>query len=114
MALVRCLTEIGMGVDVHGRNYTSAATRAVDDALHHASLGFQRLLGPEGGEMLIDITIGAPKPEAVDCAKVAATLPHGKGTVRAVQGGLEVPDQDGNDAMVIVNAAVIISLDDGR
>tara|TARA_B100000315_G_scaffold259262_1_gene314573 strand:- start:487 stop:831 length:345 start_codon:yes stop_codon:yes gene_type:complete len=114
MALVRCLTEIGMGVDVHGRDYTSAAKRAVYDALHHASLGFQRLLGPEAGEMLIDITIGVPKPEAVDCGVVAAALPHGKGTVRAVPGGLEVPSEDGSDALIIVNAAVIISLDDGR
>ncbi len=114
MAVVRCLTEIGMGVDVHGRDYTSAATRAVYDALHHASLGFQRLLGPEGGEMLIDITIGVPKPEAVDCGAVAATLPHGKGAVRTVRGGLEVPSEDGNDALIIANAAVIISLDNGR
>ena len=25
MALVRCVTEMGMGVDVHGLDYTSAA-----------------------------------------------------------------------------------------
>jgi uncharacterized protein (TIGR02058 family) len=103
-----------MGVDVHGQDYTSAATRAVYDALHHASLGFQRLLGPEAGEMLIDITVGVPKPEAVDCSAVAATLPHGEGTVRAVRGGLEVPSEDGSDALIVANAAVVISLDDGR
>ena len=45
MALVRCVTEIGMGVDVHGLDYTNAAKRAVFDAIHHSSLGFPRLVG---------------------------------------------------------------------
>jgi len=40
MALVRCVTEMGMGVDVHGLDYTLAAKRAVFDAIHHSSLGF--------------------------------------------------------------------------
>ena len=31
MALVRCVTEMGMGVDVHGLDYTNAAKRAVFD-----------------------------------------------------------------------------------
>ena len=44
MAMVRCIMEMGMGVDVHGKDYTSAAKRAVFDAIHHSSLGFQRLL----------------------------------------------------------------------
>ncbi len=45
MAVVRCIMEMGMGVDVHGRDYTNGAKRAVFDALHHSSLGFQRLNG---------------------------------------------------------------------
>ena len=45
MALVRCVTEMGMGVDVHGLDYTNAAKRAVFDAIHHSSLGFPRLVG---------------------------------------------------------------------
>ena len=40
MALTRYLTEMGMGVDVHGRDYTKAACRAVSDALRHSSLNF--------------------------------------------------------------------------
>jgi len=50
MACVPCVTEMGMGVDVHGLDYTSAAKRAVFDALHHSSLGFQRLLGKTADE----------------------------------------------------------------
>jgi len=37
MAWIRCVTEMGMGVDVHGLDYTTAATRAVFDALHPGS-----------------------------------------------------------------------------
>ena len=114
MAMVRCIMEMGMGVDVHGRDYTSAAKRAVFDAIHHSSLGFQRLLGKTADDMQVDVTIGVPNPEAVDRKAVAETLPHGHSTVRAVSGGLEVPNEDGSDAMVIANAVVIVSFDDGK
>ena len=114
MALVRCIMEMGMGVDVHGRDYTLAAKRAVFDAIHHSSLGFQRLIGKSADEMRVDITIGVPNPDAVDGDAVAETLPHGTGYVTAVHGGLEIPNEEGNDAMVIANAAVIVSFDDGK
>ena len=45
MARVRCITEMGMGVDVHGRDATKAAKRAVSDAIRHSSVGFFRLVG---------------------------------------------------------------------
>ena len=44
MAVNRYVTEMGMGVDVHGRNYTSAAKRAVADAIRHSSLNFFKVL----------------------------------------------------------------------
>ena len=34
----RVILEMGAGNDLHGGNYTKAACRAVDDALHHSSL----------------------------------------------------------------------------
>ena len=114
MALVRCLTEMGMGVDVHGRDYTRAARRAVSDAIRHSSIGFFRLLNKTVEEMHVEVNIGIPNPEAVDTAAVAAELPHGKVTVKVVAGGLEVPDERGNDAMVIANAAVLVSFDDDK
>ena len=40
MARQRYVTEMGMGVDVHGRDYTNAARRAVSDAIRHSSLNF--------------------------------------------------------------------------
>ena len=112
MALVRCLTEMGMGVDVHGRDYTRAACRAVSDAIRHSSIGFFRLLNKSVDEMYVEVNIGIPKPAAVDKSMVAAELPHGQVTVNVVAGGLEVPDDRGNDAMVIANAAVLVSFDD--
>ncbi len=60
MARVRCITEMGMGVDVHGRDATKAAKRAVSDAIRHSSLGFARLLGKTAHDMFVDVTIGAP------------------------------------------------------
>jgi len=111
MARVRCITEMGMGVDVHGRDATKAARRAVSDAIRHSSLGFVRLLGKTSADMFVDVTIGVPDPAAVDTAAVVKELPHGKVTVTAVKGGLEVPAAQGGDAIIIANAAVIVSVD---
>ena len=76
MALVRCVTEMGMGVDVHGLDYTLAATRAVFDAMHHSSLGFARLVGATADEMIVNVTIGAPRPDKVKVDEVIAALPQ--------------------------------------
>ncbi len=114
MAMIRCITEMGLGVDVHGLDYTKAATRAVFDAIHHSSLGFQRMLGKTADEMTVDVTIGVSKPEKVDTAAVAASLPHGTANCKAVIGGLEIPSVDGNDGLLIANAVVIVSFDDGK
>ena len=51
MARVRCITEMGMGVDVHGKDATKAARRAVSDAIRHSSLGFFRMLGKTANPM---------------------------------------------------------------
>ena len=114
MALVRCVTEMGMGVDVHGLDYTSAAKRAVFDALHHSSLGFQRLIGKTADEMRVDVTIGVPQPDQVDGKAVLETLPHGTGYIKVVAGGLEVLNDAGNDGTLIANEIVMVSFDDGK
>lgn len=114
MTLVRCFTEMGMGVDVHGQDYTKAARRAVSDAIRHSSIGFFRLLGRSADDMHVAVTIGVADPSAVDTDAVAAELPHGTVTVSAVPGGLDVPGTDGADTIVIANAAVMVSFDDGR
>jgi uncharacterized protein (TIGR02058 family) len=114
MARVRCITEMGMGVDVHGRDATKAAKRAVSDAIRHSSLGFVRMLGKTPHDMFVDVTIGVPNPDTVDTSAVAKELPYGTVTVKAVKGGLEIPAEGGGDAITIANAAVLVSLDDGK
>jgi uncharacterized protein (TIGR02058 family) len=114
MALVRCITEMGMGVDVHGRDATKAAKRAVSDAIRHSSLGFAKMLGKTAHDMFVHVKIGVPDPASVDTAAVAKELPYGKVTVSAEKGGLEVPAESGGDAILIANAAVIVSFDDGK
>ena len=112
MALKRYITEMGMGVDVHGGDYTKAARRAVSDALRHSSLNFFNALGKSPQDMRITVMIGAVDPAAIDAAAVAAELPYGKVEVQVVAGGLNVPSEAGSDLMVIVNAAVLVCFEE--
>ncbi len=111
MALKRVILELGTGNDLHGGDYTKAALRAVQDALHHSSLSMLRSLKVPAADMQVEVTIGVQQPDKVDAAAVQASLPHGVVTVRVVKGGLDVPDDDGNDIAVIASAAVAVRLD---
>jgi uncharacterized protein (TIGR02058 family) len=106
MAAKRVILEMGHGNDLHGADYTKAALRAVQDALHHSSLSMVRSLGIDREAMLVDVTIGVQRPERVDAELVRAALPHGQVTVRVVKGGLDVPDETRADAAVIATAAI--------
>ena len=112
MTLKRYVTEMGMGVDVHGRDYTSAAKRAVSDAIRHSSLNFFQALDKSPHDMRITLIIGIPNPVAVDAEVVAKELPYGEVNVNVREGGLEVPNEDGIDALVIANAAVLVCFDE--
>lgn len=112
MGLKRYVTEMGMGVDVHGGDYTKAARRAVSDAIRHSSLNFFAVLDKKHTDMRITVKIGAGDPTAVDHAAVAAELPYGTVTVEPEKGGLDVPGPDGKDLMVIVNAAVLVCFEE--
>lgn len=111
MALERCITEMGMGVDVHGRDYTRAARRAVSDAIRHSSLSLFGVVGKSRDDMRIQVVIGVPEPDKVDHDAVASELPYGSVTVSTEKGGLEVPNADGSDAIVIANAAILVHFD---
>jgi uncharacterized protein (TIGR02058 family) len=106
MAAKRVILEMGHGNDLHGADYTKAALRAVQDALHHSSLSMVRSLGIDREAMLVDVTIGVQRPERVDAERVRTALPHGQVTVRVVKGGLDVPDETRADAAVIATAAI--------
>ena len=73
--------EFGMGVDVHGDDPTTAACRAVSDAIRHSSLPFFREVRERGGKMLV--------------------------AVRPVEGGLRVPGSD----TIIACVGITVSVD---
>jgi len=111
MKAKRIILEMGNGNDLHGGDYTKAAVRAVEDAVHHSSLTFIRILGVDPRTMQVEVTIGVQRPERVDRAAVKAALPHGQVTVSVVKGGLDVPDEETGDVAAIASAAVAVRLD---
>jgi uncharacterized protein (TIGR02058 family) len=111
MPKTRVILEMGAGNDLHGSNYTTAALRAVQDALHHSSLTFIRSLNIDKSKLDVEVTIGVQRPELVDLEKVKASLPVGNITVKAVKGGLDVPDPINNDPAVIASAAIAVRID---
>lgn len=111
MTAKRIILELGSGNDLHGGDYTKAALRAVQDALHHSSLSFIRSLGVDSKQMQVEVTIGVQQPAKVDAAAVKASLPHGQVMVKVVKGGLDVPDETGRDTAVIASAAVAVRME---
>ncbi|MEO9188643.1 MAG: Lin0512 family protein [Acetobacteraceae bacterium] len=111
MALKRMVLEIGMGTDIRGADPTRAAIRALRDALWHNALSVAPALGLPVDSMQVEVIIGVPHPERVDTEAVRAVLPHGGGTVRVVEGGLEIRNDAGTDSTLIAHAAAIVRLD---
>ena len=107
----RIILEMGTGNDLYGEDYTKAACRAVDDALHHSSLILFRSLGFDHADMDVQITIAVQQPKKVDIAMVVAKLPRGNPTVQVIQGGLDVVDGVHDTRSVIAIAAVEAYLD---
>ena len=56
--MTRLILELGAGNDLYGEDYTKAACRAVQDALHHSSLTLFRTLNLAHGDMQVNVTIG--------------------------------------------------------
>lgn len=108
MSKTRLILELGTGNDLHGSDYTKAALRAVQDALHHSSLAFIRSLQVDKRTIDVEVTIGVQQPDKVDLEKVKASLPVGNVTVTAVKGGLDVADPENNDPAVIASAAIAV------
>jgi uncharacterized protein (TIGR02058 family) len=119
MALVRWITEMGMGVDVHGYDYTKAAKRAVSDGLRHSSLNFFRAAGKTVHDMHVEVRIAVARPDEIDIDAVAAEVPYGTVTITPVQGGLDVEAPEGSvpaglsrDGIAIANAAILVSFEE--
>jgi uncharacterized protein (TIGR02058 family) len=111
MPLTGVVLEIGMGTDIHGADPTKAAIRALRDALWHNNLTVAEAAGLPVDSMQVEVVIGVPHPDRVDREAVRAVLPHGTGTVRVVEGGLEIPNEARTDSTLMAHAAAIVRLD---
>ena len=111
MAMKRMAIEIGMGTDIRGADYTKAAVRALRDALWHNSLNVADAVGKPTDSMVVEVLICVPKPDQVDKAEVLKVLPHGTGTVKVFEGGLEIFNDAGTGSTVLAHAAAIVRLD---
>jgi uncharacterized protein (TIGR02058 family) len=69
-----------------------------------------RSLEIDPNSMDIELTLAAQEPDKIDVETVAATLPYGKVTAKAVKGGLNVPDEATGGVTVVVNAGVLVRL----
>ena len=107
----RIILEMGHGNDMHGGDYTKAALRAVQDAIHHSSLPFTQSLDIPVDDLDIDVTIGVQKPEAVDAEAVRKSLPVGNATVKVVKGGLDIPYPERSGVSIIATAAIAVRYD---
>ena len=111
MPKTRVILELGSGNDLHGSDYTKAALRAVQDALHHSSLSFVRSLKIDKTKLDVEVTIGVQRPEQVDIERVKDSLPVGNVTAKAVKGGLDVADSENKDHAVIASAAIAVRIE---
>jgi uncharacterized protein (TIGR02058 family) len=102
----RLILEMGTGNDLFGGDYTKAACRAVQDALHHSVLPLFRTLGYDTLDMRVQVTIGVQRPEMVDAEVVRAELPRGRPEVRVVFGGLDVHHPEQDTTHVVATAAI--------
>jgi uncharacterized protein (TIGR02058 family) len=111
MPKTRVILELGSGNDLHGSDYTKAALRAVQDALHHSSLSFVRTLKVDKTKIDVDVTVGVQRPGQVDLDRIKKSLPLGNVSVTAVKGGLDVADPENADRAVIASAAIAVRIE---
>ena len=111
MPKTRVILELGSGNDLHGSDYTKAALRAVQDALHHSSVSFIRALNIDKTKVDVEVTIGVQRPEQVDLDAIKKSLPLGNVIVRAVKGGLDVANHEYNDPATIASAAIAVRIE---
>jgi uncharacterized protein (TIGR02058 family) len=118
----RYLLENGTGVDLHGKDETKAAQRAVRDAISHSSMiGLGALFKIDSfaeleGALMVDVTIATPNPDSVDGDAVLGVLPEGKRRVNIIKGGMMWPAEDTEEDakshdVVMVNAIIVVLID---
>tara|TARA_Y100001978_G_scaffold167535_1_gene155682 strand:- start:473 stop:820 length:348 start_codon:yes stop_codon:yes gene_type:complete len=110
METARVILEMGMGNDLHGKDYTKAALRAVKDAMHHSSLHFLKSLDVDRKSIIIHVKIGVQDPLSVNQSEIKKIIPFENAQIHIEEGGLDVVDTEINDTLVIASAAVEVML----
>ena len=106
------LLQTGMGVDLHGADDTTAARRAIKNAIQHNNLLFLKHAGLKSLDQLsVEVTIACPSPDDVDRERVSAELPVGSVSVEVQKGGLLIDSDETGDPVCIAIAAVQVSID---
>ncbi|MEO0681490.1 MAG: Lin0512 family protein [Pseudomonadota bacterium] len=105
----RVAAQFGMGTYLRREDDTEAAARAIRDALWRNALSAAELFGFDREDMIVDVEIGAPRPERVDAAALAGEFPYGQVSVEVKRGGLAVPKPSGAGVTLIAHAAVFVS-----
>jgi uncharacterized protein (TIGR02058 family) len=116
------LLENGTGVDLHGKDETKAAQRAVKDAISHSSMiGLGSLfkinsLKELEEALMVDVTIATPNPESIDRDAVLSVLPEGKRRINVMEGGMLWPPEEidpvvKSHEVVMVNAVIVVLID---
>ncbi|WP_077623739.1 Lin0512 family protein [Sediminibacillus massiliensis] len=108
--------QTGTGIDVHGQNITKAAARAVEDAILPNSMpGIEKSLPDQSIENLkVNVKLAVPLDrQEVDKEEIRKLIPYGSATVEVTEGGMATSsgiileeENDDNDLMYMVNAAV--------
>ncbi len=110
--MARLLTEFGMGTSLRRQDYTSAARKALQDALWHNSINLAELFGQPKEAMQITVDIGVQQPDKVDTAKLVDIFPYGQIAFNVTKGGLDIPRPDGKgNPTIIANVAISVALD---
>lgn len=106
------ILELGTGSALQSGSHTSAAVRAVQDALWHNSVNLVELFGGEKSDMQIDLEIACKKPEKVNFNAVCGAFPYGQISAKIVKGGLDIahPERLYGPPIIIAHAAIIVSL----
>ena len=102
----RLIIEMGTGNDQYGMDYTKAAIRAIEDAIRHSSLPIFDRLKIDHNQMRVQVTVGVQSPSDLKVDQLAQKLPRGRVEIRAVHGGLDIPNPETGNTIVIATAAV--------
>ena len=102
----RVIIEMGMGNDLHGMDYQTAARRAIEDAIRHSTLPIFQSIDMPHTEMRVQVTVGVQEPDKIDTEALKPGLPRGRAEVSVVKGGLNIPTPETGDAAVVATAAV--------